>query len=556
MARKKQTRGDYVYCLPISQSPNLKTQKLFLTVPKVITLYIRICMQIPRLLTVFVGAIFIGSALSTAVPTLPTLTPTSHANPAATAHCPVLVLPDGPTITVDNQADLIDQAYNAAPGTLIQIAPGTYNMSSYVHIIHNGIALRGQPGSRDDVILDFGGMIGGQFGILVDADDVTIADLTIRNAADHGVSVQARDRTILYNLHILDINDQLVKVNPAGDGSEDGLLACSRLEYTTTAPDNYTNGISAHNAHGWVVRDNEWVRILTSDGTPAPAVLFWNNSSDTIVERNLFLDCSRGVAFGLNSGHTGGIVRNNMFLFREPHDVAIEMADATGWLVAHNTAVLLNPLPGLTWGMEARFSSTQGSFANNLTNMPIWTNRDGAQATSSGDIINAQTSWFVDATNGDLHLVAGAVAAIDQANPLSQVTDDFDGDARPIGSAPDVGADEYEIAPPTAVTDLHVSQAITNTGTLTATLTWTPSAHAATTVIRYANNPITEANWSGAALLTGSLAGDVGGYTAVVPFSGSTVYFALKSSNEGGETAVSNNAFWPQQHIYLPLTVR
>ncbi len=162
--------------------------------------------------------------------------PATNAHSAATVHCPVLVLPDAPTIDVDNQADLIAQAYNAAPGTIIRIAPGIYNMSSYLHIIHDGITLRGQPGRRGDVILDFGGMVGGHFGILVDADDVTIADLTIRNAADHGVSIQGRDRPTLYNLHILDINDQLVKVNPAGDGSEDGLLACSRLEYTTTCP--------------------------------------------------------------------------------------------------------------------------------------------------------------------------------------------------------------------------------------------------------------------------------------------------------------------------------
>ena len=137
-------------------------------------------------------------------------------------------------------------------------------------------------------------------------------------AADHGVSIQGRDRPILYNLHILDIGDQLVKVNPAGDGSEDGLLACSRLEYTTTAPDNYTNGISAHNAHRWVVRDNEWARILTNDGTPVPAILFWNGSSDTIVERNFLLDCGRGIAFGLSSGHSGGERDKRDLVRRDP----------------------------------------------------------------------------------------------------------------------------------------------------------------------------------------------------------------------------------------------
>ncbi|MCB9446004.1 MAG: hypothetical protein H6669_17390 [Ardenticatenaceae bacterium] len=515
-------------------------------------------MSFRRPLSWLLGLIVTGIVVATAVTILPPLTPTTHANPTAATYCPPLDPPTGPTITVNNQADLTNQATNAAAGTTIWIAPGTYNMSSYVHIIHNGIDLRGQTGNRDDVILDFGGMISGQFGILVDADDVTIADLTIRNAAEHGVSVQARDRTILYNLHILDINNQLVKVNPTEDrsrSSEAGLLACSRLEYTTTAPDNYTNGISAHDAHGWVVRDNEWVRILTSDGTPVPAVLFWNNSSDTIVERNFFLDCGRGVAFGLNNGHTGGIVRNNMFLFREPHDVAIEMADATGWLVAHNTAVLLNPASGLTWGMEARFDTTQGSFVNNLSNMAIWVDRDGAQATSSSDVTNAQTSWFVDALNGDLHLAAGATAVIDQASPAPQVTDDFDGDTRPIGSSPDVGADEYGIAPPTAVTDLHITQTITTTDTLTATLTWTPPANAITTTIRYANSPITEANWNSAPLLTDSLAGDVDEYTAVIPYTGSTLYFALKTGNDGGISALSNNIFWPQNTVFLPIVL-
>ncbi len=50
--------------------------------------------------------------------------------------------------------------------------------------------------------------------------------------------------------------------------------------------------------------------------------------------------------------------------------------------------------------------------------MPI-INRDGAQGVMTGN----------------------ATDAIDQAVPLAQVSDDFDGDARPIGPAPDVGPD-------------------------------------------------------------------------------------------------------------------
>lgn len=371
-------------------------------------------------------------------------------------HCPPLPPSTGSVITISNEATLRNQAYNAAPGTTLLIQPGVYQMQGFVHVVNAGVSLRGATGNRGDVVLDFGGMVGGHFGILVEADDVTITDLTIQNANDHAVSIQGRDRPVLYNLHIRDIGDQLVKVNPFANGSEDGLLACSRLEYSTTAPDEYTNGISAHNAHRWTVRDNEWYRIRTPGNSPVPTILFWSGSSDTIVERNLLVDCYQGISFG-NSGHgaddhLGGVVRNNMIYASQPHDVVIEMVHASGWLVAHNTALLLNPGSGLTWGMEARFSDSQGTFAYNLTNMDIWGNRDGADGTLTGNLTNAQSDWFVNAAAGDLHLVATAVAAIDQAASLPQVTDDFDGDGRPLGPAPDIGADEYGGTPfePTA----------------------------------------------------------------------------------------------------------
>jgi hypothetical protein len=376
----------------------------------------------------------------------------SGTSSSASDLCLPLPPPTGTVVYVSSEASLRQQAYHAAPGTTIMVSAGTYAMNDYMHVVNDGIAIRGETGNRDQVILDFGGMETGHFGVLVEADDVTIADLTIRNARDHGISIQGTDRPTLYNLHIQDIGDQLVKVNPAGDGSEDGLLACSRLEYTTTAPDDYTNGISAHQAQRWIVRDNEWHRIRTPGNSPVPAILFWSGSSDTVVERNLLVDCYQGVAFGNAShgsaDHSGGIVRNNVIYASLPHDTVIEMVHATDWLVAHNTALLLDPAPGLTWGIEARFSDSEGVFAYNLTNMRIRHDRDGAQGVLMGNITSAGTDWFVDTASGDLHLRATATEAIDQASPLAEVTDDFDGDARPIGLAPDVGGDEYGEPPP------------------------------------------------------------------------------------------------------------
>jgi hypothetical protein len=137
------------------------------------------------------------------------------------------------------------------------------------------------------------------------------------------------------------------------------------------------------------------------------------------------------------------------------------------------------------------------------------------------------------------------------------VTDDYDGDPRPIGLASDVGADEYGTPPPSAVGDLHVAHAVTSAGTLTATLGWTAPANALTATLRYSGTLIAEANWASAFLLTSTLSGTAQTYTATISYTSGIAYFTLKLQNaEGVWSALSNNAFWPRQDIYLPLITR
>jgi hypothetical protein len=115
---------------------------------------------------------------------------------------------------------------------------------------------------------------------------------------------------------------------------------------------------------------------------------------------------------------------------------------------------------------------------------------------------------------------------------------------------------EVEAANP-PVTGLQVTQAITSTGILTATLGWTPPTSAVTTTLRYSTARIAEANWASATLLTGALPGGQSIYTASLPYAGGTVYFALKTQNAAGEsTAISNNASWPRRDVCLPVVMR
>jgi hypothetical protein len=189
--------------------------------------------------------------------------------------------------------------------------------------------------------------------------------------------------------------------------------------------------------------------------------------------------------------------------------------------------------------------------------MAILPDRDGAQGSLVGNLTNAQANWYVDASRGDLHLVRAAAAAIDVAAPLVDVLDDFDGETRPIGLAPDVGADEYAVSPPAAVIDLRVTAAFTDTGRLTANLQWSVPTDAVTITLRFAGGLITEDNWPVASILTDALPGGSEALVATVPFEGSTVYFALKSRNSGGDwSSLSNSAFWPYWDVFLPVLTR
>jgi hypothetical protein len=100
--------------------------------------------------------------------------------------------------------------------------------------------------------------------------------------------------------------------------------------------------------------------------------------------------------------------------------------------------------------IEYRFAVTAGvQILYNLTDAAT-VSRDGATGTVAGKVSNAQPSWFVNEAVGDLHLTAAA-GAIGQASYLPEVSTDYDGDPRPPDGPTDVGADEYEGLPSSAL---------------------------------------------------------------------------------------------------------
>ena len=107
--------------------------------------------------------------------------------------------------------------------------------------------------------------------------------------------------------------------------------------------------------------------------------------------------------------------------------------------------------------MEFRFLTTSnGTARNNLADTPIHL-RDSATATLSGNLPTATAAMFVNAAAGDLHLRVSATNAIDKAPAILTVTNDFDGERRPRGAAPDIGADEFSTNSPPRISSLSVS---------------------------------------------------------------------------------------------------
>jgi len=382
-------------------------------------------------------------------------------------------------INVNTSQQLADASWNLSSNEAIVIAPGTYHLDAVsfpngvdgrltvgrfgAEPIQN-IQIRGASGNPADVVILGAGMLDAivPFGFQVfTATDVVIADLTIGNVYYHALAVQGdqgAQRVRVYHARLFDAGQQIVKGTP---GADDVTIEYSELFTTAGAVNHpegappgscYTNAIDGVTSDRWIVRDNLIHDIWCQDQSLAgPAVLLWQGSVDTIVERNTILDSSRGIALGLISAddHAGGIVRNNFIRWNAAAPYAVDVPIYTtspNAKVLHNTALTVGRYPN---AVEVRYQGATGvEVLNNLLDAAIQP-RDGAMPTVAGNLGDAVPSWFLDMDGGDLHLAPDAVPALDQVTRLADAIDDFDGQVRPAdpGQA-DIGADE------SATTDL------------------------------------------------------------------------------------------------------
>jgi len=352
--------------------------------------------------------------------------------------------------TVNELTNALKQAKSNGGNATILFADGTYNLNSGLWVDVPNIIFRSEKGNRDKVIIKGAGMHGSVSHIFwVAADNITIANISLGEVANHAIQVHGEskydaDNLLVSNVRIFNTGEQMLKESSDFiTGSDNGIVECSLFEYTAKiGPQYYIGGIDVHLGKNWQIKNNEFRNIRSPEKRTAEhAIHFWSNSSDNLIEKNKIINCDRGIGFGLgDSGHLGGIIKNNI-IYNDgssiADDVGIGLENANGVKVYNNTIIQLG---GYTNAIEYRFKNTNADIYNNLTNKNI-TKRDNGTASIKTNITNAQLSWFINSTNADLHINSLAQTAINQGTTIASVIYDFDGELR-NDKLIDIGADE------------------------------------------------------------------------------------------------------------------
>jgi hypothetical protein len=333
-----------------------------------------------------------------------------------------------------------DRAYHAAgAGAIVEVAPGTYQAQTITADPgkRSGANVIFRPARRGTVTVK-----GGELNIAashLELRDMTVTelnfpreadDVTVRNVVNHGVWMQG----------------------PSNISFLGGEISCGFCNYhshiengggDSRPPTNILfDGVYFHDWHSVAGEHTECLQIL---------------GGDTVTIRNsTFKNCGTGNG-GLGAtgdlfvgflGGTGPVTKNilleNNFFYPSGNAYAIQMSDLENLDLRYNSIaspIIIFDREGPGTGMDL-IGNILGSSACTAENngIPIHWAHNVMQGGTCGSTDKNAAPGYIDAAN-NLHLTAGS-AAVNAGDPTSYPALDIDGQARPLGGAPDAGADE------------------------------------------------------------------------------------------------------------------
>ena len=381
---------------------------------------------------------------------------------------PALPEPEGEVIRAATVNELYAAVAAVESGGTVLVADGHYAMHETLVLATDGVTLRSESGDRTAVVLDFAGSASVEGIAFTGCRGATLADLTVQNVMQNGIKInsdQGACEATIHNVVGHNVWQRHVKAPkmPFRDGRPTYVDDC-RVQFCLfyndrpkqhgddrgwddAHPDtgyNYIGGMDVMCTRGWLIRDNVFANIQGGTGGARGTVFIWNGSRDAVIERNISINCNKGVCMG--NGHrpvdeAGGliwpihctdvVVRNNFFS-GDALDTGVLAHYTQGCKVLHNTchnpsntsgrlihvvadADGLHVANNIVSGSGVRVEGTTGEMYE----------RDNAE--------HGAAASFADPDHGDLHLAHDIPATVPR---LDDVADDIDGSARRDPTSP------------------------------------------------------------------------------------------------------------------------
>ena len=392
--------------------------------------------------------------------------PVGEPLPSWFAKAPPLPPPKAGAIRVATSAELLVAIDRIQSGGTILLMDGSYQLPRTVRLDRKtNIVLRSASGDPARVTLSGRGWESSKGGTddilhIARCEGITIADLTFAEARSYGIKVEAENapRDIhIYNCRFRDLGVRAIKGSAGKDPTVravKGSVRYCQFENTKVPPadwlfrGDYIAAIDMMALEDWTISDNTFHHIKGRNGGGRAAIFVWVRSKHIMVERNLIVDCDRGIAFGnpgqSTAGNAGehlvhvadGLIRNNFIAGGA--DCGIELWHADGTKVFHNT--IWRPERNWARGIRIGTGTDRSGIANNLVHGEI--RLEGGKAELRQNVTSRLEDYFVDPTAGNLTLTPLATRAIRQADLLPEVADDIG--RRPRSARTDLGAWQRE----------------------------------------------------------------------------------------------------------------
>lgn len=372
---------------------------------------------------------------------------------------PEMVAPDGARrVEVSTVEELRAAVTNAQDGDAILVADGTYEVDGPLGFYgKKNVLLRGASGDPSKVVLRGRSWdtVDHQDDILRigDCESITVAHLTFAECHAYGIKVEAEHdpKDIhIYDCRFRNIATRAIKGSTSKTGvASGGSIRYCDFENTKVPPGdwqfdgNYISAIDMMALEDWTVADNTFRGIKGATGGGRAAIFLWVRSKRLTVERNVIVDCDRGIALGNPSGSTNfvegirhaedSICRNNVI--RAGKDTGIELSWVDDVKIYHNSIYRDDP-DGR--GIRAIQKVGRLDIANNLVRGRILIEEDDAPVQMRHNVVGELDGVFRDPKSADLRLTESAAEAIDAGVALGEVGEDFGGTRRE--DPPDVGA--------------------------------------------------------------------------------------------------------------------